>query len=387
MLPEFASVSDAASAHDAFRRWMFDRALPFWAQAGMDAPGLGAREQLNLDGTPAAVGFKRTRVQGRQIYAFSHAALLGWGEGARAAEDCYRFITAHGLREDGVWVRRLSPDGREVTDGAIDLYDQAFMLFALAWYARLTGEREPLDRARTAAEWILAHMRRGERGFHNVLPDDGGWRQQNPHMHLLEAALALYETSRDGFYMELAGELVALFRGVFFDPATGALGEFFTPDWRIAPGADGDWIEPGHQFEWTWLLDQYGRLSGEGAGEELRALYRGGLAHGVDPETHVAVNRVGRDGRVQDAACRLWPQTEALKAHCVMLRRGEADEAAVAGVVRALGERFFDGCPPGAWMDQFDAQGRPAAKTIPTSSFYHIFMGYGELDRLVRPAA
>jgi mannose/cellobiose epimerase-like protein (N-acyl-D-glucosamine 2-epimerase family) len=386
MLPEFQSVTDIASAHEAFRRWMFDRALPFWAERGMDAPGLGAREILNLDGSPGQPGFKRIRVQGRQLYAFSHAALLGWAEGADAAERCWRFLLDYGGQEDGSWVRRVSPDGRDVVDATVDLYDLAFVLFSFAWYARLTGEREPLVRARRTAEWIIAHMRQGGRGFWNALPDDGGWRQQNPHMHLLEAALALYETSQDGFYMELAGELIALFRDVFLDRGTGALGEFFTADWQVAPGADGDWVEPGHQFEWTWLLDQYGRLGGDRLEDEMRALYRGGRANGVDSDTHVAVNRVGRDGRVLDRACRLWPQTEALKAHAVMHRRGEADEAAIAGVVRALGQRFFDGCPPGAWMDQFDADGRPSAKTIPTSSFYHIFMGFGELDRLVRGA-
>ncbi len=83
-------------------------------------------------------------------------------------------------------------------DRTADLYDQAFVLFALAWYARATGEREPLVRARETLEWVRAHMTGpGGRGYHNTCRPRPGTAQQNPHMHLLEATLALFETTRD----------------------------------------------------------------------------------------------------------------------------------------------------------------------------------------------
>ncbi len=382
MPPEFARVTDVASAHAAFRTWMFERALPFWSSAGQDAPGLGAREHLRLDGSPAEVDYKRTRVQARQVYAFSHAALLGWAPGRELAQDGYGFLARSAERAEGGWVRRVDPAGMRVLDPAVDLYDQAFGLFALAWYARLGGEAEPLERARNATQWILAHMRQPPQGFHNVVPEEGGPRQQNPHMHLLEAALALYETSGEALYRQLADALVALFRGGLFDPRTGALGEFFSDDWAPAPGEAGDHVEPGHQFEWTWLLDQYERLTGVDMTSEMGALYRAACVYGSDPETSLVWDRTTRDGRVVQRSLRLWPQTEALKAHAVMVRRGAADPAVIAKVVRNLGERFFSACPPGAWTDQLDAAGDPAVDKIPTSSFYHVFMAYAELNRL-----
>ncbi len=61
----------------AVRHWMFEEALPFWAEHGVDRAFGGYVEQLSLDGSDAAVDFKRTRVICRQIYVFSHAALLG----------------------------------------------------------------------------------------------------------------------------------------------------------------------------------------------------------------------------------------------------------------------------------------------------------------------
>ncbi|MGG2334310.1 AGE family epimerase/isomerase, partial [Salmonella enterica] len=78
-------------------------------------------------------------------------------------------------------------------------------------------------------------------------------------MHLLEAALALFEASGDGLFRDLALELLVLFETRLFDAASGTLAEFFAHDWqRLRPSA----IEPGHQFEWAWLLHQAGRLVG-----------------------------------------------------------------------------------------------------------------------------
>ena len=377
----FEGVRDVATAHAAFRAWMFGQALPLWAGAGADAVHGGAHEALRLDGTPAGLPYKRMRVQARQIYAFSHAALLGWAPGRDAAADAYAFITRHGACPDGAWARRLTPDGA-VLDPAADLYDLAFVLFALAWHARLTGSEEPLARARLTAGWIAERMAHPLGGHHNVLPREDGPRQQNPHMHLLEAVLALYETTGDAFYADQAHALVALFRRRLFDPATGTLGEFFDDDWTPAPGDAGTHVEPGHHLEWAWLLDQYARLTGRDAEAEIGLLYGFALRHGTDPATGLVWDAVGRDGTPRLRGFRLWPQTEALKAHAVMAHRGGDGLALVASAVRGIGTRFLQGCPAGAWTDQLDAAGAPASRLIPASSLYHVFMAYAELDGL-----
>ena len=42
----------------------------------------------------------------------------------------------------------------------------------------------------------------------------------------------------------------------------GALGEYFEEDWTPLRGPVGSVVEPGHQFEWAWVLGEYARLSG-----------------------------------------------------------------------------------------------------------------------------
>jgi len=175
---------------------------------------------------------------------------------------------------------------------------------------------------------------------------------------------------------------VGLFRRHLFDPATGTLGEFFAEDWTPAVGDAGTHVEPGHHLEWAWLLDQYERLTGGEAGAEINRLYAFAVRHGVDPATGLVWDAVGRDGAPRLRGFRLWPQTEALKAHAAMARRGGGSLARVAPTVRGIGTHFLQGSIPGAWTDQLDETGTPVSRLIPTSSLYHVFMAYAELDGL-----
>ncbi len=380
-------MSDAASMRERqarFRAWMFDDALPVWADVGRDAPGLGFQEHLTPEGLPAGAPFKRMRVQARQIYVFSHAHRLGFAGGIDAAGDALRFITAHGLRADGAWVRTLGRDGG-VLDAAVDLYDVAFVLFALAWFSCATGEQAPLAQARRTLQWVRANMAAPGGGFHGVIPMEPGHRQQNPHMHLLEAALALYEASQDGFFAEVARELVALFRSHFHHVESGTLGEFYDDLLQPAAAEAGTHIEPGHLYEWAWLLDRYGRAFGDEPGAEITRLYDFAEAHGRDPTGAAVLDVLNRDGTVRSAGTRLWPQTEALKAHTAMGRRGRAVDGRIAVGLDNLLARHLSGCPRGMWRDHFTGVGGGVIGTkIPASSLYHLFSAYAELTAFTR---
>ena len=367
------------AAHAAFRRWLFETALPFWADVGCDqglgASSLGAHELLDREGKPGLPGFKRLRVQARQLVVFSQAALLGWEEGLAPAHAIYGFMTGH--VRDGLWARRLSRDGG-VLDPAADLYDLAFILLALAWYARLTGSAEPMARAERLLDWMDREMAHPAGGYANCWPAEPGWRQQNPHMHLLEALLALFETSGEPAHAMRAEAMVDLFRSRLFDPGTQTLGEFFNEDWSAADGAAGMQVEPGHQYEWIWLLSEADRLLGTDTRAERALLYGFCERHAVDAATGLVRDVLMRDGRVRQGTARLWAQTEALRAHAVM---GGAAE--IPRLVANLLDRYFAHPVAGAWIDQLDAGFAPASDSIPASSFYHIVTGFVALDGLV----
>jgi len=388
---------------EGFSDWMLSLALPFWSMHGMDPPhpnGLvrGATECLYLNGHRMEPGFRRIRVQARQLFVFSEAAIRGVSGARLTAERIHRFLQM-GRQEDGSWVRRLDPDGR-VLDDTADLYDLAFVLLALSHRARATGDAAPLEQARGILRFLRREMALGEGGFFNTLPARREWRQQNPHMHLLEAALALWEVSRDEVWANLARELLTLFRAHLLDRNSGTLGEYFGEGWHRAAGSEGDRVEPGHQAEWIWLLDRCRVLLGENTAGMMRTLDEVCVRWGTGPETGLVRDEIGLDGQLRLGSARLWPQTEALRAHIVMRRlaveAGDEAEAALrlAAIVRTADNllvRYLIGRdgrlpPPGTWIDRLDPFCRPAVDRIPASSFYHVMTGWMELDGLHPPA-
>ncbi len=364
--------------YDRIRGWI-DAALPFWAEHGVDHAHGGFLEELSREGEPTEIDFKRIRVICRQVYVFSHAALRGWDRGHALSQFGYDYLVKNAwLGPDRGWARVLSRRG-EVLDATPDLYDLAFVLFALAWRFRVTQQREIHDLIEQTLRFIQNKMSAGELGgyWHRMPPE--GPRLQNPHMHLLEAILALADATGEHEFVRMARDLVDLFRTRFFDGRT--LAEYFSEDLRRLGGDRGRVIEPGHHFEWAWILAHYERLSGDSVLREADALVAFAETHGVDVRTQAVRDQVRDDGFCLTASSRTWPNTERIKAHLALFELAERDpRPAVHGSVMLLLDRYLT--PSGSWIDQFDGDGRPIAAAAPASTFYHVFLAFAEVLRL-----
>ncbi len=375
-----ASLQTAADALDL---WLKSAALPLWWEKGADRLHGGFFELLSQDGEPRAVD-RRARVQARQIYVYAMAGRLGW-------TGPWREAVAHGL--DYVMTRYRRPDGLFRTlvhangspaDDAVWLYDQAFVLLALAEASRALPERRDL---RPMAKAVIAGL--GDRqlaggGFSEASPEHPF--QSNPHMHLLEACLAWSEIDDDPLWPALVDEIAGLALAKFID-GDGALHEFFAEDWSLEPGIDGRIVEPGHQFEWAWLLERWSRLRGRpDARKAARRLYEIGVTHGVDRQRGVAFDQMLDDFSIHQPKARLWPQTERIKAAIILAGSAEtpADRAAyreeaVAGVA---GLQLYLTTPiEGLWRDKMQPDGSFIDEPAPASSFYHIVCAIAELQK------
>ncbi len=379
--------NDWARTRDAWQDWFLTQAFPLWSTRGVDRRHGGFFEKLDAQGHPVEEP-RRTRVVARQLYVCATAQRLGWQGGTSG-------LLAHGL--DFLLNRLRCPDGTFASsfnvrtgerNGHFDLYEQAFALFALATvhevdhqaFAHLPGiALSTLQRLREGWQHALG-------GFHESLLPQAPLRA-NPHMHLLEAALQWHRVSQGSTpaWGELADDITALALDHLLDKPSGLVTEWFDLDWRPLPGERGSEAEPGHQFEWGWLLMQWAQARPDHPrrSEALAAARRMvdlGEQLGVDPARGVAINTLGTDGRWRDVNAKLWPQTERIKAwvtRAELAQRSSQPEAATHAMACATAatqalQRYLTHPVAGAWHESLDAQGHWQTQDTRASSLYHI---------------
>jgi mannose-6-phosphate isomerase len=382
---EGAGVNELGQARGWAREWLLDAALPLWWQSGADRECGGFYDRLDQHAR-AVDGPKRLRVQARQAFVYAEAGKLGW-------DGPWRDAVMHGLdfmqtayrREDGLFRSAVTRDGAPHVETP-DLYDQAFVLFGWASaYAALGRPAMLLERAEALLDTLEALWAHPERGFEEANPRRLPLRS-NPHMHMLEALLAWVEVGGGARFERQARAIVGLALERLIDPQTGAIGEYYDGDWRFAPGSDGGLREPGHQFEWAFLLHRAGRALGGDHREASERLYRFGERHGI--HGGCAIFSTDEVGGVVDGSARLWAQTERLRTMLTFadaMPEGEGEAAALECI--ATLRRYLDVPVKGLWRDRIDADGTLLDEPAPASSFYHIMTGFLPLLDPVRSPA
>lgn len=349
--------------------WIVDTALPFWAVHGFDARAGRFRERLDLEGMPVAMPH-RAMVQARQIFVFAHAAQLGWFDrGASLAEAAMAALLRDFAATDGdetSFAFAIDPATDAIVSPHRDTYGHAFVLLAIAALYGLNGDVRLLEVADRTIRFIdrqLADPDHG--GLFDALPAPAV-KRQNPHMHMLEAYLFLERAAPGRGYLQRADALIDLFEARFV--RDGLLFEHFAMDWTVIAG--GQW-EPGHHFEWVWLIDEYRLLSGEtasGAG----TLYASALAHGIAADGLI-IDALSAEGAPITPSHRLWPHTEAIKAAATRL-----DDPAAAGLAQHMTSRLFDTFLDrpfaGGWIDHITPAGAFMVDYVPASSLYHLVL-------------
>lgn len=363
-----------------FKAIVIEQSLPLWATQGWDSVSGGFIERLDRNGGADVAAPRRVRVQARQIYCFAKAAELGWyppGRELALKGLDYLLTKARGVDGFPGFGHILARDG-SLSNGLRDAYDHAFVLLALAAVYQLTNDSQVRAEIDATLVFLDNHLRSAHGGYREGVPDSPP-RRQNPHMHLFESMIALFDATHDLSFQARSGELFSLFVSNFYDTATQCLGEYFEEDWsRILPVS----VEPGHQAEWVWLLKGFERITGCPTGRYRSELLRSALRY--RDVTGCLIDEGDSAGNVTKSTRRCWPQTEILKAWLAQTESGEvgADDEARWAVDRLV-RHYLRHPVAGGWYDQFDANGRSLVDIIPASSFYHILCAAAETDRVL----
>lgn len=370
--------------------WLVNQALPVWTADGIDSDKGTCYEAIALDSSQGQSTPCRARVVPRQIYSFLEGERLGWnGPAIRIASDLHDWFKGAYLLKEGYFAAAVDAHGK-VSDPTFDLYNQAFALFGFANVALAIPEQreEAIASANRLLDLLQQSYRHPEAGF--LESTDGRLPlRSNPHMHLFEACLAWESVSEDPVWSNIADEIAELALTRFIDPVSGGLREFFDLEWKPFPGEDGRIMEPGHQFEWAWLLARWGRLRNDaGALIAARRLYDIGWTYGIDESRGAAFMALNDDFTVKDPLARLWAQTEWLKAAIALteLSSGPERDAYASDIPDAVAalKIYLKDVPKGLWRDKLSPDGTFVEEQAPASSLYHIVCAISELDRFTR---
>jgi mannose-6-phosphate isomerase len=359
--------------------WLVNSAYPLWAEHGIDPSNGGFIETLGQNGRGMPHP-RRARVHPRQIYSFAQAPRFGWkGDVSGIVSGGMNYFTKYYQRPDGLFRTLAAADGAALDDRAV-LYDQAFALLGYAAAAAALDARPEFEqRALRLRKAIEDGFGTGTGAFRS-----GGTADQtieaNPHMHLLEACLAWSEIGDDPGWTVWARNLVGLAMTRFIRKDSGALGEAFTLDGRPTPDVAGRMVEPGHQFEWAWLLLRAENLYP--APLKPAALRLIGIGEQSGVRNQVAVNALLDDFSIHDANARFWPQTERLKAALLAAQlTGEELYWSMAAAAAASLLPYLATPVAGLWFDVQLPSGELVDSPAPASTLYHLVGTIAALDK------
>ncbi len=341
--------------------------VPLWQGPGWNAEMALPYEALDAQHQPLAPQRYRAMACARQLFLFS--SLMGHPcvpDAQVRASALFRSLQRHFHdAEHGGWFYSIDPQGAPL-DRRKDLYTHAFIIFACAHY--WAKVREPLVESvlNAALNVVAERFADGDGLYEAVLNED--WSSldagplQNPLMHLAEAFLATLQVREDANTLTALDALVEAMQRRFVDVEHGVMLE-------KPLGAVDNWSEPGHQFEWFYLLESSEHLRDTPLHRSLTRAFARAQAQGVDAVGGAVVAMLEVDGSVKDGTQRIWAQAEYLRA----LTLRPDNQATLACQLNALRQRFLH---PLGWHECLDGEGHISRSDMPSTTPYHLATCY-----------
>jgi mannose-6-phosphate isomerase len=341
--------------------------VPMWQGPGWNAELALPYESLDARHAPLPPQRYRAMACARQLYVF--ASLIGEvPQAEERASALFRSLQRHFHdAEHGGWFYSIDPQGTPL-DTSKDLYTHAFILFACAHYWGKV--REPLVESvlNASLEVIAQRFANADDLYEASLKRDwstsGSGPLQNPLMHLAEAFLATLAVRED-----------ANVRQALLSLCDGMAKHFIEPQQRVMMEkplkAVDNWFEPGHQFEWYYLLASSPLLRNGKLHNALEHSFGHTEQRGVEPDSGAVCAMLDLEPQAgpRDATQRIWAQAEYLRA--LTLRSGS--EGTLLSQLRALQQHFLHAK---GWNECLDADGMVSRRDMPSTTPYHLLTCY-----------
>lgn len=364
---------------------LFLRWVPKWFEAFSNPEG-GFYERLGKGFKPVLTGQRRLVTQCRQLSIYSDYVTRYKKSGDMDLKSSFEFIVEkYHNPQTNLWRFSINDKG-DGADETCDLYALSFVIFSFSHYFRASGDGRAKGHALSVLKLIDEKFRLPPlpglaEGIGQDFVSLDNVRRQNPHMHLLEACLFAYATWKDECFAKMADEMVALFYKYFYDVRRDALIEFFNNDLSRPHEEKGRYLEPGHYFEWVWLLKKHAQMKQDTSMHDhtTRKLLDFANRFGWDSLYGGIFDSVAEDGRVMTDTKRIWPFCEALKANVLMLELvGDRQmlKDRVANMVHVFKTKYMQ--ERGFWTEWLHRDLSEAADYMPGTTPYHVYFGITE---------
>ncbi len=353
---------------------------PRWFKEFSDDESGGFHERLGEDSKPLPLP-KRLLTQCRQIIVYSNHCQASPNEAMKQkVSHSFEFLR-HKYRNSttGGFHFSLGLHG-EIEDAKYDLYGHAFVLLACAAMYKAFKNEESLIVAKETLNFIDTYFRLIDvPGFAEALDQNlrplKMMRRQNPHMHLMEACVYMYEASQDAAYLAMAKEMLKIFDTYLFNKDDATLREFFDDNMGIHP-TEGHLVEAGHQSEWVWLLARFQDVNHQADPtliETMKKLFSWVVEHGFDEVSGGIYNSQSNDGTPVDTQKRIWPVLETLRAATIMSNIDGFSIVSEVIINRTLSLLRTYIASDGSWTEILSRDLKPATHYRPGTTPYHIY--------------
>ena len=357
----------------AARDELTGRLLPFWKGLRDEENG-GYYGHVDFDLNLDKRGEKGGILNSRILWFFSQAAIVLHDDSLIPyARHAYDFLRERCLdREFGGVYWSLTYDGKPLDDTK-HTYNQAFAVYALSAYYRLTGEPEALALARELfvliekkctdeGGYLEAFSRDFRPASNEKLSENGvmAGRTMNTLLHVFEGYAGLYQAAHDPQVAQAMGRILDIYTTKVYNPELHRQEVFFDKEYRSLI----DLTSYGHDIESSWLMDWGTALM------EDEAVKRTVFQIDSDLSDHILNTALMEDGSVVnecergevDAHRVWWVQAEAVlgfvNAWSKSPQRIEYRDAA-AKVWRCIQEKVVDRRTGGEWFWRLNADGTP----------------------------
>lgn len=240
--------------------------LPFWTRYTIDNANGGYFGRINENNIVDITADKGLILNSRILWTFSATSLFYKNREYKALADrAYQYITKYFYDfENKGFYWKLNYKGEPI-ETKKQIYAQAFVIYALSEYYKLTNEQQSIDLAIETFEMIEKFsFDSKKKGYFEAF--DMKWqiiddlrlsakdmnekKTMNTHLHVLEAYSNLYKVYKNKNLKNKILDLLEVYYNIIIDKTSYHYNLFFDENWNVK----SNHISFGHDIEGSWLM-------------------------------------------------------------------------------------------------------------------------------------